>query len=81
MGMAAFIEFVCIADHGSRKEPSITLEQRAWAYCSSGANDAHVWARIDPTAVETVRSRPGSGQPHLAPDHVDKGSFASSPGR
>ena len=79
--MAALIEFVCVADHGARKDPSITLEQRAWAYCSSGANDAHVWARIDPTAIETVRSRPGSGQPHLFGDESNKGSFASSPAR
>lgn len=79
--MAALIEFVCVADHGSRKEPCITLEQRSWAYCSSGAGEAHVWTRIDPTAIETVRSRPGSGQPHLVADESDKRSFAGSPGR
>lgn len=79
--MAALIEFVCVADHGVRKDPAVTLEQRSWAYCASGANEAHVWARIDPTPVETVRSRPGSGQRNLAADEGNKGGFASSPGR
>ena len=79
--MAALIEFVCIADHGERKAASVTVEQRAWAYCSWGANQDHMWARIDPTAVETVRSRSGSGQPHLTPDESNKSSFAGSPSR
>ena len=63
--MAALIEYVCIAEHKGRSEPAITLEQRAWAYCAAGAGDHHQWARIDPTALELVRSRPGNGQPHL----------------
>lgn len=79
--MAALIEFVCIADHGKRSGPSVTVEQRAWAYCSSGGNEDHRWTRIDPTAVETIRSRPGNGQPHLTPDESNKESFASSPDR
>lgn len=79
--MAALIEFVCTAAHGDRGDPSITLEQRAWAYCAFGASADHVWTRIDPTAVETVRSRPGSGQPHFVHDESDKGSLTSSPGR
>jgi len=70
--MAALIEFVCIAEHEGRSDPSITFEQRAWAYCGSGAADAHQWSRIDPTAVETLRSRPGNGRPHLAPDESSK---------
>jgi hypothetical protein len=79
--MAALIEFVCVADHKVRTDPSITLEQRAWAYCGAGAGDAHRWARIDPTPVETVRSRPSTGRAHLAPSESDEGSLARSPGR
>lgn len=79
--MAALIEFVCIADHGARSDPSITLEQRAWAYCAAGAADAHNWSRIDPTPVETLRSRPGNGRPHLVGNEGNESSLASSPGR
>jgi hypothetical protein len=63
--MAAMIEFVCTATHPRRSDPSITLEQRAWAYCAAGARDGHQWTRIDPTAVETLRSPAGNGKPHL----------------
>jgi hypothetical protein len=63
--MAALIEFVCIATHKTRTDPSITLEQRAWAYCSSGAADAHQWTRIDPTAIETLRSPAGNSRTRL----------------
>jgi hypothetical protein len=66
--MAALIEYLCNATHERRSEPSITLEQRAWAYCAAGAHDSHEWTRIDPTAIETLRSRPGNGRPHLAPE-------------
>ena len=79
--MAALIEFVCIAEHGTRSDPSITLEQRAWAFCASGAGGGHQWTRIDPTPVETLRSRPGNGRPHLASDESAEASTASSPGR
>lgn len=79
--MAALIDFVCIADHGKRKAPFVTIEQRAWAYCSSGGTQDHMWTRIDPTALETIRSRSGSGKPHLAPDESNKSSFAGSPVR
>ena len=63
--MAALIEFVCIASHERRGDPSITLEQRAWAYCSYGAADAHQWTRIDPTAIETLRSPAGNSRTRL----------------
>lgn len=81
--MAALIEFVCIATHGSRGDPSITLEQRAWAYCAAGAGEAHQWMRIDPTAVEKLRSRPGNGNGgvHLTPDKSDERSLAGRPAR
>jgi hypothetical protein len=65
--MAAMIEFVCIASHKSRGDPSITLEQKAWAYCSAGAADAHQWTRIDPTAIETLRSPAGNTRARLVP--------------
>lgn len=66
--MTALIEYVCVSKHERRGEPSITLEQRAWAYCASGAREGHEWSRIDPTAVETLRLRAGYGRPHLAAD-------------
>jgi len=66
--MAAMIEFVCTAAHERRSDPSITIEQRSWAYCPCGATDQHQWTRIDPTAVEKLRSPAGNGHPHLVPD-------------
>lgn len=78
--MAALVEFVCIASHGDRREPSVTLEQRAWAYCAAGAADGHEWTRIDPTAVETLRSRP-SGGVNLAADKRAESRLAARPAR
>lgn len=66
--MAALIEFVCTAVHEQRSDPSITVEQRAWAYCPSGARADHQWTRIDPTAVETLRSPAGNGRTHFVLD-------------
>lgn len=79
--MAALIEFVCIAAHARRGDPSITLEQRAWAYCASGAAEGHEWTRIDPTAIETLRSRPGYGRPHLVPNASEAESVPGRPAR
>lgn len=79
--MAALIEFVCIADHASHSDPAITLEQRAWAFCAGGGSDGHEWARIDPTAIETVRSRPSGGRTQLMLHESDESSLASSPRR
>jgi hypothetical protein len=79
--MAALIEFVCIAMHERRDDPSITLEQKAWAYCSWGAGTGHQWTRIDPTAIETLRSRPGNGSLHFASDKSDEHSLTRSPAR
>lgn len=79
--MAALIEFVCIATHEPRGDPTITLEQRAWAFCAAGANDKHQWTRIDPTAVETLRSHAGNGRAHLAPDESNERSLAHGPAR
>ena len=66
--MAALIEFVCTAAHEHRSDPSITVEQKAWAYCPAGAADQHQWTRIDPTAIETLRSPAGNGHTRLVPD-------------
>lgn len=77
--MAAMIEFVCIAAHERRSDPSITLEQRAWAYCAAGAVDEHQWTRIDPTAIETLRS-PAS-RIHLMPDESNENSLTGRPAR
>ena len=79
--MAALIEFVCIASHKSRSDPSVTLEQRSWAYCSAGASDGHQWTRIDPTAVETLRSRPTNGSVHLAAEKNEEASLTGRPAR
>jgi len=53
--MAALIEYVCRAQRDRRDEPSVTLEQGFWAYCSRGATAQHQWTRIDPTALEALR--------------------------
>jgi len=79
--MAALIEFVCIAAHAQHGDPSITLEQRAWAYCAAGSNDGHQWARIDPTAVETLRSPARNGRQHFTPDHSDEHALTGRPAR
>jgi len=63
--MAALIEFVCIATHERRSDPSITLEQKSWAYCSWGALADHRWTRIDPTSIEALRSPAGIGRTRL----------------
>src|SRR5439155_2205613 len=80
-GMAALIEFVCIATHARHGDPSITFEQRAWAYCAAGGNDGHQWSRIDPTAVETLRSPAGNGRPHLAPEESNEHTLTGRPAR
>lgn len=54
--MAAMIEYVCTAQHDRRGEGAVTLEQGSWAYCSSGADSRHAWTRIDPTAIDALRS-------------------------
>jgi hypothetical protein len=79
--MAALIEFVCIARHEGGGDLSITVEQRSWAYCAGGSTDGHEWVRIDPTAIEMVRSRPGLGRPYLVPDDSDERSLAGPPAR
>ena len=60
--MAAMIEYVCTAQHDRREEASVTLEQGSWAYCSWGGSTGHEWTRIDPTAVEALRSPAASGR-------------------
>lgn len=79
--MAALIEYVCIAKHGSRGDPAITVEQRSWAYCASGAGGSHEWSRIDATPLETLRSRPGNGRPYFIADESDERSLAGGPTR
>lgn len=66
--MAAMIEYVCTAQHERRDEASVTLEQGSWAYCSYGAGADHQWTKIDPTAVEALRSIGGHGRARLEPD-------------
>ena len=66
--MAAMIEYVCTAQHERREEASVTLEQGSWAYCSYGAGADHQWTKIDPTAVEALRSPAGNSRARLVPD-------------
>ena len=63
--MAAMIKYVCTAQHDRRGEATVTLEQGLWAYCSYGASADHQWTKIDPTAVEALRSRGGNGRARL----------------
>jgi len=79
--MAALIEFVCTAAHEHRSDPSITVEQKAWAYCPAGAADQHQWTRIDPTAVEALRSPAGNGHPHLSLDQGNERTLTGRPAR
>ena len=79
--MAAMIEFICIATHERKSDPSVTLEQRAWAYCSAGASDGHEWTRIDPTAVEILRSKVTYGRTHLLADHSHEPHLTGRPAR
>lgn len=79
--MAALIEFICVAKHEGRGDPAITLEQKSWAYCGTGAGEAHEWLRIDATALETLRSRAGNGRPYLVADQSDERSLTGSPAR
>jgi hypothetical protein len=65
--MAALIQYVCTAQHDHREEPSVTMEQGSWAYCPWGAEGGHHWTRIDPTAIEVLRSPAGNGRAHLVP--------------
>ncbi len=56
--MAALIEYVC---NGKARSSGgaighAALEQGSWAYCSCGAISGHQWTRIDPTAIEALRS-------------------------
>jgi hypothetical protein len=70
--MAALIEYVCTAKHDRREEPSVTLEQGSWAYCSCGAISGHQWTRIDPTAIEALRSPVRKGHtPSVQGESVD----------
>ena len=62
------IEYVCTAQHERREEASVTLEQGSWAYCSYGAAADHHWTKIDPTAVEALRSPAGNSRARLVPD-------------
>jgi len=75
------IEFVCIATHERHGEPTITLEKRSWAYCAAGAGRDHEWTRIDPTAVEVLRSPSGNGRAHLAADERNERTLAHDPRR
>lgn len=79
--MAALIQYVCTAQHDRREEPSVTLEQGSWAYCSWGAGHGHLWARIDPTGIEMLRSPAGNGRVHFTSDESNKEILTGRPAR
>ena len=81
MAMTALIEFVCVARHEERGGPAITLQERSWAYCATGEGSDHEWTRIDPTALEILRSRPGNGRTYFVPDESDERAFTGRPAR
>lgn len=64
--MAAFISWVCRADHappqGRGKDPAaVTIYERSWAFCVAGGREGHSWEAIEPTAVEQLRA---AREPH-----------------
>jgi hypothetical protein len=67
--MEARIEFVCAVNHNgediSRDGPTITLNEKAWAYCSRGGFDKHRWERIPPQSISELRVKA-----HRTPQHV-----------
>lgn len=79
--MTALIEFVCIAKHERLGDPTVTFEQRLWAYCATGAGQAHEWSRIEATTLEVLRSRPGNGRPYFVPDEIDERGLTGRPAR
>ncbi len=72
--MAALIEYVCTARHDRRDEALVTLEQGSWAYCSRGAHDGHAWTRIDPTAIEGLKTLAANSRARLVPDDSASGA-------
>jgi hypothetical protein len=75
--MAALIEYVCTTQHDRREEASVTLAQGSWAYCSWGASSDHQWTRIDPTAIEALRSPAGISRTRLVSDQRAESSNTS----
>jgi hypothetical protein len=64
--MEGLITFVCRQpDH--QGEPgevsnSITVVDRQWSYCHSGASEGHVWEQVEGTTVEALRRIPGPSE-------------------
>lgn len=56
VGMAAMIELTCAAHFETRAGPLVTTVEGIWAYCLGGGEDGHEWRRIEPTALELLRS-------------------------
>jgi hypothetical protein len=57
VGMAAMIELTCAAHlEPGADGPLVTTVKGTWAYCLGGGEKDHDWRRIEPTALELLRS-------------------------
>ena len=64
--MEGLITFVC-REQGHQGEPgeisnSLTVVDRQWSYCPSGANAGHKWVQVEGTTVEALRRTPGPSE-------------------
>jgi hypothetical protein len=55
--MAAMVEFTCVAHlETGANGPLVTTVGGLWAYCLGGGERDHDWRKIEPTALELLRS-------------------------
>jgi hypothetical protein len=64
--MAAAIEFTCAAHERPSRDGLVTTVDGAWAYCAGGAQEGHVWRRIDAMPVELLRAGIAAAPPQAA---------------
>jgi hypothetical protein len=67
--LGAAIEYLCSAAHERRDEGTITIVEGTWAYCGCGAAQNHLWQRIPPTGLATLRALSAEALRDLA-EHV-----------
>jgi hypothetical protein len=55
--MAAMVELTCAAHlKTGANGPLVTTVEGLWAYCLGGGEKDHDWRKIEPTALELLRS-------------------------
>jgi hypothetical protein len=64
--MEGLITFV-YREPGHQGEPgeisnSLTVVDRQWSYCHSGANGGDMWVQVEGTTVDALRRTPGPSQ-------------------